>query len=106
MVGMEPVLESLPPSIRSVVQYAIDTLGPRRIYLFGSRARGGARELSDFDLAFDLDEDARGKWLRFLADIDELPLTLRAVDYVALHDAPVQLRDEILRTGKVIYEHE
>ncbi|MEK7793186.1 MAG: nucleotidyltransferase domain-containing protein [Candidatus Hydrogenedentota bacterium] len=103
---MEQLLESLPPSIVDVVKYAIDTLRPRRIYLFGSRARGDARELSDFDLAFDLDEESRGKWLRFCADVDELPLTLRAVDYVALHDAPGQLRDEILRTGKVIYGRE
>ena len=106
MVDMEQVNESLPPSILRVVQYAIDTLQPRRIYLFGSRARGDAREQSDFDLAFDLDEESRWKWLRFRADVDELPLSLRPIDYVALHDAPGQLRDEILRTGKVIYGRE
>ena len=33
-----------------IVRRLVDTLAPERVYLFGSRARGDAREDSDYDL--------------------------------------------------------
>ena len=47
----------LPPSIRQLIDYGIKTVDPDRVILFGSRARGDARENSDYDLAFDFPPD-------------------------------------------------
>ena len=71
-----------------------------RVILFGSRARGDARERSDIDLAV-LGGDAD----RFSLDVDEETSTLLSFDIVNL-DRPVQpeLLESIGREGVVIYE--
>ena len=94
----------LPNSIRELITYAARELCPDRIVLFGSRARGDALEASDFDLAFVLNDETKKKWPRFLADVGELPLTLRRVDYVAWHEANDDLRKQILAEGITVYE--
>ena len=43
---------ALPASIRRVVELGVRAVDPARVILYGSRARGGAREDSDYDLAF------------------------------------------------------
>jgi uncharacterized protein len=45
-----PVGESLDPKLNALVSALVEALRPRRIILFGSRARGDAREDSDVDL--------------------------------------------------------
>ena len=73
--------------------------GVRQVTLFGSRARGDARERSDIDLAV-----AGGDAERFSLDVDEETSTLLSFDIVNL-DRPVQpeLLESIRREGRVIY---
>lgn len=72
----------------------------RRVVLFGSRARGTNLPKSDIDLAFS-GGDADG----FTDDVQERLWSLLKVDVINL-DEPVstELRDEIDRDGKVLYE--
>jgi hypothetical protein len=76
-------------------------------YLFGSRARGRAGPASDVDLALWLDEAPEG-----LADA-VLELCTRfssalglPVDVVDLNRAPILLRGEILREGRLLLERD
>ena len=74
--------------------------GLQRVILFGSRARGDYRRISDIDLAV-----SGGNVPAFTLDVDEATHTLLRFDVVDL-DGAVQadLRDAIRREGKVIYE--
>jgi len=94
----------LPLSIRRLIDYGIQTVAPDRVILFGSRARGEAREDSDYDLAFDFPSERRLFWLRFVTAADDLPFTLRPTDLVAWYEASSELQERIKREGIVIYE--
>lgn len=94
----------LPPSIRRLIDYGIKTVEPDRVILFGSRARGDAREDSDYDLAFDFSSERRLFWLRFVTAAADLPITLQPTDLVAWYEASPELLDRIKREGIIIYE--
>ena len=58
--GANPaVVPASDPKLDELVRRLVDAVHPRRIYLFGSRARGDARPDSDFDvlLLSDCDEE-------------------------------------------------
>lgn len=91
--GIQPVVIQ---EIRQLAEkYAI-----QKVILFGSRARGDYRRVSDIDLAV-----SGGDCIRFALDVDEETSTLLKYDVVDL-DGSVQqtLRDSIAQEGKVIYE--
>lgn len=72
----------------------------QKVILFGSRARGDYRAVSDIDLAVQ-----GGDVARFALDVEEETSTLLQFDIVDL-DQPVQpaLMQSIEREGRVIYE--
>lgn len=71
-----------------------------KVILFGSRARGDYKRVSDIDLAV-----SGGDFARFALDVDEETSTLLKYDIVDL-DGSVQreLRDSIEKEGRVLYE--
>lgn len=76
-------------------QYEIE-----KVILFGSRARGDFYKTSDIDLA-----SCRGDFVRFSLDVEEETSTLLQFDIVDLDGAvSEELRDSIMREGRVIYE--
>lgn len=94
----------LPVSVQRVVEQGVRAVDPKRVVLYGSRARGDARENSDFDLAFVFPEAQHGAWIRFLADLDDAALTLRPVDLVDWNEASAPLREQIRKEGIILYE--
>ena len=71
-----------------------------KVILFGSRARGDFRELSDIDLA-----SSGGDFVRFSLDVDELTSTLLEYDIINLEGAvQKELLDSINKEGVVLYE--
>jgi predicted nucleotidyltransferase len=98
------MIPDLPESIRQLIDYGIKTVAPERVILFGSRARGDARKLSDYDLSFEFQPDRELHWLRFVTEADDLPITLRPTDLVAWDEASPELQERIKREGIVIYE--
>ena len=72
-------------------------------YLFGSRARGKASILSDYDFAILAPENGFKDYHRFLHDLSTVMNGSR-VDVVILKDAPVELRYRIIKEGILLYQ--
>lgn len=91
--GINPVVIQ---EIRDLAQ----KYGINRVILFGSRARGDYKRVSDIDLAV-----SGGDFVRFALDVDEETSTLLMYDFVNL-DGAVQeeLKDSIQREGRILYE--
>ena len=91
--GIKPVV------IREICELA-KKYNVDRVVLFGSRARGDYKRVSDIDLAV-----SGGNFAGFALDVDEETSTLLKFDIVNL-DGSVQkeLRDSIEREGRVLYE--
>lgn len=94
----------LPVTIRRLLDYAKNLLDPEKIILFGSRARGDARETSDFDLAFVIATEREKDWPRFVCHVQEEPFTLHKLDLVNWSEASESLREKILQEGITLYE--
>lgn len=93
-----------PPGINRLIAFAVQSLNPKKIILFGSRARGEARKNSDYDLAFVLEGEGKIRWARFIAEASDAPLTLCPIDFVNWDDAPQALQEEITQQGVVLYD--
>jgi predicted nucleotidyltransferase len=76
----------------------------KRIYLFGSRARGDASERSDIDLAIDCPQATGTDWLKVVDIIDNAD-TLLKIDCVRLDQTTQPLRNKLSQEGIVIYEY-
>ena len=91
--GIKPkVIEEIRTFAR---KYNID-----KVILFGSRARGDYRRTSDIDLAV-----VGGDFARFALDVDEETSTLLEYDIVDMsREKQDELRQSIMREGKILYE--
>ena len=81
----------------------IRELQPKRIYLFGSRAKGEARHGSDFDFAVDCPSPERAR-VRMVRDILDAIAGLYSVDIVFLPEVNPRFKDLILGHAKLVYE--
>lgn len=93
-------LTGLPEALLDEIRALAERHGVRRVVLFGSRARGDYRRVSDIDLAAQ-----GGNIPAFALDVDEETATLLRFDVVNL-DGAVQreLREAIGREGITLYE--
>lgn len=89
------------PAIPGVIAIAQELLAPRRIWLFGSRARRTERMTSDIDLAFEFAD--KTQWSVFVAEVEERAATLLDIDLIDIDRCDNQLRDEILKTGQLLH---
>jgi predicted nucleotidyltransferase len=97
--------------IEEIVARIRRTIGPDRVILFGSRARGDAHPESDFDLLVVVDSDEpryrrSAPLYRILAD---LPIEVEIMVYTPQEVAewssvPQAFVTTALREGKVLYE--
>ena len=78
---------------------------PRRVLLFGSRARGEERSSSNFDLAFEGLEDPK-EWQAFWLDQIYEPVCLFPLDLVCVETAPEELRKEIERDAVEVWRRD
>lgn len=88
-------------SLAEVRRLVLEGLGDHRakVWLFGSRAVGGARESSDIDVAvLPLDALPPETLARIRDALDESTVPYR-VDLVDLRSSPGSLRERILREG-------
>ena len=76
----------------------------RRIWLFGSRARGEARERSDIDLAIEAPDAGPREWLEVCRVVEEDADTLLPIDLIRLEEASEGLRARVRAEGRVLFE--
>ena len=77
---------------------------PKKIILFGSRARGDYKKNSDIDIAVDLDLDFREK--RKLKEKIDLISGLYSVDLIFLNEMEEEFKNKVLKEGKKLYAKE
>ncbi|HVM96202.1 MAG TPA: nucleotidyltransferase domain-containing protein [Candidatus Acidoferrales bacterium] len=92
-----------PPALRRLVADLATHPQVDRVWLFGSRARGEARERSDIDLAIEAPGADRREWLELCRIVEEAD-TLLPIDVVRLEEAPELLRQQVRTEGKILYE--
>lgn len=91
--------------LQVLTNLAVEKIQPRKIWIFGSRARGDHQPRSDVDIAFDT-ACSQPAWADFKLDADEHLPTLLDIDMVRWADASDELRTAILRDGVLIYDSE
>lgn len=89
-------VESLIPQLR---EYLAGRGDVRLALLFGSRAKGTARESSDMDLAVDAPSVELGELAARLAERFGVE-----VDIVRLKDATIPLQEELIQSSLVVHE--
>ncbi len=93
-----------PDFLSQLIGSAITHLDPDRIWIYGSRARGDERELSDYDLAFDVPERNAAKWPGFSIEAQDEAETLHKLDLVLFSNSKGELHETILKEGILLYE--
>ena len=90
--------------IRRQLRHMAPLLRGHRVYLFGSRVRGGARPRSDFDIGVLGDEPLPLRDFYAIEEaLDEIP-TLYRIDWVDLNRAPSTFRERAMQTAEILYE--
>lgn len=88
-----------------ILNEAIRAIHPKRVLLFGSRAKGTARPTSDYDIAFEfIDQPAYVRWAEFCTTINEKAPTLLSLDLINLNSVDDAFKQVILSEGVVLYE--
>ena len=95
----------LPRSVWKVIDRGVAAGNPKRVLLFGSRARGEGRPTSDFDLAFEGVGDPKA-WQEFRLDQIYEPICLFPLDLVRLETAPAELQAEIGRDAVEVWRRD
>ncbi|MGI8510886.1 MAG: nucleotidyltransferase domain-containing protein [Gemmatimonadaceae bacterium] len=105
------ILPSTVPPVEEIAQLIAEAFHPRRIVLFGSRARGTARPDSDIDLMVELETAARPVDRAFAVrrlfglrywSMDVVVYTPEEV--VRLRAVPGSLMSTIDAEGRILYE--
>lgn len=91
---------SIEEIIAQVVRIILKHAKPERIWLYGSRASGEAKESSDIDIAFD-DKEYTSEW-QIKEDVEKIQ-TLIKIDIKNIAHAEERFRQRVLSTGRVLY---
>jgi predicted nucleotidyltransferase len=89
---------------REIVQFWSRAPEVQRVLLFGSRARGDAEERSDIDIAIEAPDISPTSWVKLVIEMEDHINTLLPMDVVRFEEASTELKGNILREGKVLYE--
>ncbi len=90
--------------LQSLVQFLVEQTRPKRVYLFGSRTRGGYRYFSDVDLAVEGARPLTFREERKLREALDGLAGIWTVDLVFLEKVDRTLADWIRQHGSVLYE--
>ncbi len=96
--------DQVPDFLGSIIDRAIESLEVHRIWIFGSRARGDAHKLSDYDLAFEFPMDKMSQWGAFVQEALDKSQTLLPIDLVNYALASETLQKKIQVEGIILYE--
>lgn len=86
--------------INQVVKIILKNAKPDRIYLYGSRVTGEAKDTSDIDIAYD-DKDAKSHY-KILDEVENIK-TLIKIDIKNIAFSEDRFKNRVRSTGKVLY---
>lgn len=89
--------------INKVISILVEKLNPKKILLFGSRAKGIQYPQADFDIAVDCQKPDKIEIKMVKAMIDVIA-GLYHVDLIFLHNVDTEFQEIILETGIILYE--
>ncbi|MDP9178980.1 MAG: nucleotidyltransferase domain-containing protein, partial [Gemmatimonadota bacterium] len=99
-----------PALVDEIVQTLLTRFRPRRIYLFGSRARGDAKPLSDYDFLMELDTRPEGVpmsgnilWLEDFGAIEVQVHTRSTGALERRKDDPGCVDWDVVREGQLLF---
>ena len=95
--------EGFPQGVSGLLDRLGHLQGVERVFLFGSRARGDAAPRSDFDLAIDAPSLSDAQWGQ-VEEMVEGAETLYKIDCVWLQKASQEMKSNILRDAKVLFQ--
>lgn len=101
--NLSPRLKDISIIIRKIIAIASPNTSVDKIYIFGSRAKGDARDVSDIDVAIYCPKIADKEWVEICDKIENIN-TLLSFDLVRLDTASDDLEKEIRKYGITIYE--
>ncbi|MCL0032901.1 nucleotidyltransferase domain-containing protein [Peptococcaceae bacterium] len=86
----------------AVAKIIIEYLPDAKVFLFGSRAKGCAKERSDFDIAiYNKKKIPLDVMAKIKEEVEELP-TLKSIDIVDLNRVNEKFKDSVMRDGVLI----
>ena len=97
-------MEEIAPFLEWLKTYAASISEVKKVYLFGSFARGDFGPTSDIDLAFEYIPSKSAFWSKFAEDLKRHAKTIRGLDVVNLAEVGKDFSSEILREGVIIFE--
>lgn len=103
MSVMSDRAKSLPASVQKALDHCIRLIQPEKIILFGSRARGGHRENSDYDIAVFKKDLKQYKWSQMLVDMEEENISLFKIDWVHFEKINSLFQKNIEKEGVILY---
>lgn len=89
--------------IEQVVSIIVETLSPRAVFLFGSRAKETHAERADFDIAVDAENPSAEVRQTIKEQLDSVS-GLYSVDVVFMGEVDDAFRQIIYDTGRCLYE--
>ena len=92
--------------IKQSLELVREELAGYTVYLFGSRARGTARDRADFDIGVYGKTQLPLDTFYRISDLFEQIPTLHRIDWVDLHETSAQFRDQALQQAKVLLDAE
>jgi len=92
----------IPDHLKFIINLAKNLILPKKIILFGSRARGDHRPDSDFDIAFV--NIQKKHWAEFVLKIKEDTPSLYKYDCIHFDSIDEDFKNKILTEGIVLYE--
>lgn len=95
---------NISPEVQKLTQIVIEKTKPKKLVLFGSRARGTHRENSDVDLCIFGRSCTEETWNRLLISIQDDPYTLLKIDLVEFEKLSEIYQNEIMKDGVTLYE--
>lgn len=104
--------ETLQKELNRITDIIINKYEPEKIILFGSLSSGDIHEWSDIDLA--IIKETKKRFIERLHEVSLLTLPMLGVNFIVytpeeFQDMVTQRQyfvvDEILKKGKVVYEH-
>ncbi len=98
--------KSVDERLSAIVHYLIETIGPKRIFLFGSRAKGVSRMGSDIDLAVEGGRELSFREERKLTEALDRLAGIYSVDLVLMERVDHAFRKMIEETGQILYEQD